>query len=348
MGTAGGMYLFRDEINRGDPDAFFVLNGDIASSFPLLNMINTFKQTGAVATALAVRKPKNKVHQYGCMVVNGDNKMVQHFVEKPETFISDVISCGVYLFSKDIFQYYNEVVEKRQIVKNIEIARPRARSNAMVAAAEPVQMERDIFPLLVQKKVLYAEIMDDQDFWMAVKTGSSTILANRMYLQYFYMANPRRLSGSPAQMTFSPTMARTQSMGPEIIQPAFIHPTAIIDPSAKIGPNVFVGPRVILSRGVRVKDSIILDGVEVKNDSCIIHAVVGWESKIGAWSRVEGSGHSQDESIGQDTATSRGLKIPSAAILGKAVTVADEIAIIDCIVLPHKDLKDSYQQEIVM
>ena len=347
MGTAGGIHLFKDEINRGDPDAFFVMNGDIASSFPLLNMINTFKQTKSVVTALAVRKPKNKVHQYGCMVVNGNNKLVEHFVEKPESFISDVISCGVYLFSKDIFQYYNEVVEKRVLTKGVEFSRPRARSNAMVPSAEPVQMERDIFPLLVEKKVLFAEIMDDRDFWMAVKTGSSTILANRMYLQYFYQANPRRLSGS-AQMVFSPTMSRTQSVGAEIIQPAFIHPTAIIDSTAKIGPNVFIGPRVILSRGVRVKDAIILDGVEVKNDSCIIHAVVGWDSKIGAWSRVEGSGHCQDESIGQDSATQSGLKIPSAAILGKQVTVADEIAIIDCIVLPFKDLKDSYQQEIVM
>ena len=344
MGTAGGMHLFRDEISRGDPDAFFVMNGDTASSFPLMNMINTFNQTGGIATVLAVRKPKNKVYQYGCMVVNSNTKLVDHFVEKPESFISDVISCGVYLFSRDIFKYYSEVVEKKHITA--EVSRPRARSNAIVPSAEPVHMERDIFPLLVQKKVLYAEIMDDRDFWMAVKTGSSTILANRMYLQYFYMANPRRLSSS-AIMT--PGIARSPSgFGPEIIQPAFIHPTAIIDPTAKIGPNVFIGPRVILSRGVRVKDAIILDGVEVRNDSCIIHAVVGWDSKIGCWSRVEGSGHSQEESTGQDSATQSGLKIPSAAILGKAVLVADEVAIIDCIVLPHKDLKDSFQQEIVM
>ena len=35
LGTAGGMYHFRDQIRAGNPSAFFVLNGDVCADFPL-------------------------------------------------------------------------------------------------------------------------------------------------------------------------------------------------------------------------------------------------------------------------------------------------------------------------
>lgn len=35
LGTAGGLYHFRDQIRSGQPDAFFVINGDVCADFPL-------------------------------------------------------------------------------------------------------------------------------------------------------------------------------------------------------------------------------------------------------------------------------------------------------------------------
>ena len=52
--------------------------------------------------------------------------------------------------------------------------------------------------------------------------------------------------------------------GPTIIGDVYIDPTAQVHPSAKLGPNVSIGPRVIIGKGVRVKESILLDNVEVK------------------------------------------------------------------------------------
>jgi mannose-1-phosphate guanylyltransferase len=76
----------------------------------------------------------------------------------------------------------------------------------------------------------------------------------------------------------------------------------------------------------------------------VLHAVVGWDSRIGAWARVEGSpvhGHST-------TVTKNGIKSQSITILGKEVSVKDEIIIRNCIVLPHKELKSSFHNEILM
>lgn len=39
---------------------------------------------------------------------------VLHYVEKPSTFVSDIINCGIYLFSPDIFQHIGTVFHKNQ------------------------------------------------------------------------------------------------------------------------------------------------------------------------------------------------------------------------------------------
>jgi mannose-1-phosphate guanylyltransferase len=120
-----------------------------------------------------------------------------------------------------------------------------------------------------------------------------------------------------------------------------------------------IGPRALVNAGVRIKDSIILDAVEIGNDSCVLNSVVGWESKIGRWARVEGKiniferyGNNFFKGNPTDAthlnATYKGLKIPTATILGKDVVVADEICVRNCIVLPHKCLNDSYHNEVLM
>lgn len=39
LGTAGGIYHFRDQIQSGNPEAFFVLNSDVCGDFPLTEML---------------------------------------------------------------------------------------------------------------------------------------------------------------------------------------------------------------------------------------------------------------------------------------------------------------------
>ena len=55
LGTAGGIYHFRDQIRSGNPSAFFVLNGDVCADFPLNEMIAFHKnfETKPTVTLLA-------------------------------------------------------------------------------------------------------------------------------------------------------------------------------------------------------------------------------------------------------------------------------------------------------
>lgn len=49
LGTAGGMYHFRDQIRAGNPTAFFVLNGDVCSDFPLNDLYEFHKSKNGQA-----------------------------------------------------------------------------------------------------------------------------------------------------------------------------------------------------------------------------------------------------------------------------------------------------------
>lgn len=46
LGTGGGIYHFRDQILSGGPSAFFLMNADVCSEFPLQEMLRFHQQCG--------------------------------------------------------------------------------------------------------------------------------------------------------------------------------------------------------------------------------------------------------------------------------------------------------------
>lgn len=162
---------------------------------------------------------------------------------------------------------------------------------------------------------------------------SSAVPANALYLDSYRKSNSSLLTKK------TPNTA-------DIVEPVYIHPSARIDPSAKIGPNVSIGPGVTIGYGCRIKDAIILDGAEIKHSASVLHAIVGWESKVGNWSRVEGT--PTVSSASPTAVTENGVKVQSITILAKDVTIRDELIIRNCIVLPHKELKSSCHNEVLL
>ncbi|KAG0165009.1 Proteasome subunit alpha type-2 [Apophysomyces sp. BC1034] len=322
LGTAGGIYHFRDEIMRGNPQQFFVLHVDIACSFPLNEMMAAHMKHRGLCTMLSTRVPREQTNKYGCLVAKPDTNEVLHYVEKPETFISDLISCGVYLFDTAVFGEMKKAIDRKK--DSHEEA-----DYTWTASNDLLRLEQDLLRPLSETRKLYVYVTDD--FWRQIKTAGSAIPANAAYLEQQARERPDRLTSQ-------------KPGGPEIVGAVYIHPSAHIDPTAKIGPNVSIGPRVNIGKGVRIKDSIILDNVQIGHASCVLHSVIGWNSKIGAWARVEGSPIA-DHNVAM---MKNGVKSQSITILGKEVAVMDETIIRNCIVLPHKELKSSFHSEILM
>lgn len=68
LGTAGGLYHFRDAILKGGPDRFFVLNADVCCSFPLNEMLKVFEDKDAEAVILGTRVSNDAASNFGCIV----------------------------------------------------------------------------------------------------------------------------------------------------------------------------------------------------------------------------------------------------------------------------------------
>lgn len=121
LGTGGGLYHFRDQIQRGEPDAVIFMHMDVCCSFPLAELLAFHRSQQrrsdghVVGSILGTRVPKDAARNYGCMVIDEATAQVRHYVEKPETPISDLISCGIYVFSNLIFDQIRSAIFELQL-----------------------------------------------------------------------------------------------------------------------------------------------------------------------------------------------------------------------------------------
>ena len=113
LGTAGGLYHFRDVLKSGNPKAIFVINGDTAGDFPLKEMLNfhSSKESSNTLTILGTEATESQSVKYGCIVEDSGTHEVLHYVEKPETYVSTLINCGIYLFGCDLFDFIREQLD---------------------------------------------------------------------------------------------------------------------------------------------------------------------------------------------------------------------------------------------
>ncbi|XP_076858280.1 mannose-1-phosphate guanylyltransferase regulatory subunit alpha-A isoform X4 [Brachyhypopomus gauderio] len=334
LGTGGGIYHFRDQILSGSPEAFFVMNADVCSEFPLQDMLNFQKEHGDAQSFVILGTTANRKQSlnYGCIVENDQTSEVLHYVEKPSTFVSDIINCGIYLFTPDIFQHIGAVFQKNQQEALID-----EQSNGWLRA-EVIRLEQDIFTALAGQGKLY--VHKTQHFWSQIKSAGSAIYASRLYLHQYRATHPERL-------------ATLRPGGPSIRGNVYIHPTANIDPTAVLGPNVSIGTGVTIGAGVRVRESLILHGATLQDHSCVLNSIVGWDSTVGKWARVEGTPSDPNPNdpyakIDSETLFRDGKLTPSITILGCNVTIPAEVIILNSIVLPHKDLNRSFKNQIIL
>lgn len=327
LGTAGGLYHFRDAIMKGNPDRIFVLNVDVCCSFPLEQMLKLSEEKNAEAVILGTRVQEDAATNFGCIVTDAHTKRVLHYVERPESRISNLINCGVYLFDTDcIFPAIRSTIKRRTERPRL-VSYPSSENLESSFFAddedgertEVIRLEQDILSDLADSRQFF--VLETKDFWRQIKTAGSAVPANALYLTKAFQAQSEELAKPSAN----------------ILPPVYIHPSATVDPTAKLGPNVSIGPRAIIGPGVRVKEAIVLEDAEIKHDACVLYSIIGWGSKVGAWARVEGT--PTPVTSHQTTIVKAGIKVQSITILGKECGVADEVRVQNCICLPYKELK---------
>ncbi|XP_027358353.1 mannose-1-phosphate guanyltransferase alpha-like isoform X3 [Abrus precatorius] len=315
-GSAGGLYYYRDIIMEDNPSHIFLLNCDVCCSFPLPSMLDAHKRYGGIGTLLVIKVSAESANQFGELVADSTTNELLHYTEKPETFVSDLINCGVYIFTPDIFTAIQDVAANLRHVSSFEALQSATRT----IPTDFVRLDQDILSPLAGKKQLYT--YETMDFWEQIKTPGMSLKCSELYLAQFRHTSPHLLASGDGKKNST------------IVGDVYIHPSAKVHPSAKIGPNVSISANVRVGAGVRLISCIVLDDVEIKENAVVINSIVGWKSSLGRWSRVQADGN-YNAKLG-------------ITILGEAVTVEDEVVVINCIVLPNKTLHVSVQEEIIL
>ncbi|XP_075385503.1 mannose-1-phosphate guanylyltransferase regulatory subunit alpha isoform X2 [Tenrec ecaudatus] len=211
LGTGGGLYHFRDQILAGNPEAFFVLNADVCSDFPLSAMLGAHRRQPHPFLLLGTTANRTQSLNYGCIVENPQTHEVLHYVEKPSTFVSDIINCGIYLFTPEALRPLRDVFQRNQQDRQLE------DSPGLWPGAGTIQLEQDVFSALAGQGQIFVHLTDG--IWSQIKSAGSALYASRLYLGRYQSTHPERL-------------AKHSPGGPRIRGNVYIHPTAKVAPSA--------------------------------------------------------------------------------------------------------------------
>ena len=288
LGTAGPLALARDILFPSDEDPakqkepFFVLNADVICTFPFKQLLDFHKNHGGEGTLLTTKVEEPS--RFGVILSDKQGK-IEQFVEKPQIYVGNTINAGIYIFNKSM----------------LDRIKP-----------EPTSIEKQTFPAMANDGQLYCFGIPEDGFWMDIGQPKDFILGTKRFLAHLFSIN-------------SPLLVQEKDKASkeyQVLDPVMIDPTATVAPGCLIGPNVTIGPDCVIEEGVRLKNCVILANCIVKKHSYVDMSIIGWESTIGPWSRIQ-----------------------NRSVLGKDVTIGPEVFLNGVTVLPNKGISNSIADE---
>ncbi|KAK6012568.1 nucleotidyl transferase, partial [Ostertagia ostertagi] len=102
LGTAGGLVAHKDTIIGDSPEGLFVINGDVCGDLPVDEMVTRIASLPSDSCLLLTTEAtREQSGNFGNVVIDSNGRVV-HYVDKPTTFVSTHISCGVYLMKPSV------------------------------------------------------------------------------------------------------------------------------------------------------------------------------------------------------------------------------------------------------
>ena len=166
----------------------------------------------------------------------------------------------------------------------------------------PTSIEQETFPAICKDGQLHS--FDLEGFWMDVGQPKDFLSGTCLYLSSLAKRNSRKLVSTNEPYVYGGNV--------------MIDPSARIGKNCRIGPNVTIGPNVVIGDGVRLQRCVLLENTKVKDHAWVKSTIVGWNSSVGRWARLE-----------------------NVTVLGDDVTIGDEIYVNGGSVLPHKSIKQN-------
>ena len=166
----------------------------------------------------------------------------------------------------------------------------------------PTSIEREVFPNIAADGRLYSMCLSG--YWMDVGQPRDYLTGLHLHLNSLRIHHPQELC------------CGTGFRG-NVLKDA----TAKIGENCEIGPDVCIGEGCVIGNGVRLRNCVVMKGVRVGNYTVCLNSIIGWQSSIGDWARVE-----------------------NGSVMGKDVAISDELHVNGGIILPHKEIKESVHE----
>ena len=166
----------------------------------------------------------------------------------------------------------------------------------------PTSIEQETFPAICKDGLLHSFDLDG--FWMDVGQPKDFLAGTCLYLSSLAKKGSKKLARPSEAYVYGGNV--------------LVDPSAKIGRNCRIGPNVTIGPNVVIGDGVRLQRCVLLAGSKIKDHAWVKSTIVGWNSTIGRWARLE-----------------------NVSVLGDDVTIGDEIYVNGGSILPHKSIKQN-------
>jgi mannose-1-phosphate guanylyltransferase len=249
LGTSGGVRNVADFLG----DDFLIISGDALTDLDLTAMREFHEGHDGIAT-LATKRVTDTT-QFGVAITDADGR-IGGFQEKPQPSeaLSDLANCGIYMFRKEIFDYF-----------------PAPGTSKAAKAGDPdgfADWAMDVFPKLLDEDVpFYSHEIDA--YWNDI--GNLAELRESTY---------DALNGDVAVEQVGEVVDGFRSGEREEGEPDLRGPV-LLGPGCEIGDDVRIdGPAVIgdgatVGAGSRLRDVIVLPGANVPERSIVIGAILG-------------------------------------------------------------------------
>ncbi len=231
-------------------DKFILMNGDD------LYHKKDIKECLKYDFSVLAKKVKNP-ERFGVYVVDEEN-YVKDLIEKPQDFVSDLASCGLYILDKSIFDIKLE---------------KSSRGEYEITDA-----------VLENSKKNKVKVIEVKEYWLSIGYAWHLLDANKVLLE--------RLDKSDIEGEVEPNATIKGNVivgeGTIIKNGVYIEGPAVFGQNCNIGPNCYiraattVGDNCKVGNGVEVKNSIIMDNTNVGHLSYVGDSVIGPKSNLGA------------------------------------------------------------------
>ena len=247
LGTSGGVRNAADFLG----DSFLVISGDALTDIDLRGMREFHESHDGIAT-LAMKRVVD-TSQFGVAIVGSDGR-IQGFQEKPDPSeaLSDLANCGIYMFRKEIFDFF-----------------PEPGTSTAAGEGDPpgfADWAMDVFPRLLESDVpFYSHEIDA--YWNDIGN-----------LEELREGNLDALTGAVAidregELVEGFRSGERMQGEPDLLGPVLLGPGCEIGDDVRIDGPTVIGEGARVGDGARLKEVIALPGAEIPARAVLIGAI---------------------------------------------------------------------------